>query len=29
MDVYGHLYEDSKDEIANRLEMHRRTGTAR
>ena len=29
MDVYGHLYEDSKDEIADRLEMHRRTGTAR
>ena len=24
MDVYGHLYEDSKDEIAERLEAHRR-----
>ena len=29
MDVYGHLYEDSKDEIAERLETHRRTGTVR
>ena len=26
MDVYGHLYEDSKDEIAKRLETHRRVG---
>jgi integrase len=23
MDVYGHLYEDVKDEIADRLERHR------
>ncbi len=28
LNVYGHLYEESKDEIANRLEMHPRTGTA-
>jgi len=27
MDVYGHLYEDSRDEIAERLETNRRTGT--
>jgi integrase len=29
MDVYGHLYEDSKDEIAERLELYRHTGTGR
>jgi integrase len=29
MDVYGHLYEDSKDEIVDRLETNRRTGTVR
>jgi integrase len=27
MDVYGHLYEDSRDEIAQRLETNRRTRT--
>ena len=27
MDVYGHLYEDSRDEIVERLETNRRTGT--
>jgi integrase len=29
MDVYGHLYEDSRDEIAERLEANRRTATDR